>query len=167
MTRLALVLMATSGLGLMTAHGSAAQLSRQDQTFIDHAATSNVAEINAGQMAANKAASAPVKQLGETMVADHTKANDQLAQIAQQEGISLPTQPTAQQRAEAQKLMALNGTQFDQAFAQNEVQDHEKAIAEFRTEAKSGHDPALKSFAEQTIPVLQKHLRMAQGASRG
>ncbi len=167
MINLPLAALAASLLGLTAVQASAAQLSRQDQAFAGEAATSGMAEVEAGQMAVTRGTSPQIKQLGQMMVTDHTQANDQLSQIAQQAGVALPTQPTAAQHREAQSLSGLSGSQFDAAFARQEVQDHRKAIAQFQTEAKSGHDPALKTFAQQTIPVLQKHLRMAESASRG
>lgn len=48
---------------------------------------------------------------------------------------------------------------------QSEVADHKKTIAEFQKEAQSGSDPALKAFAQQSIPVLQKHLQTAESLS--
>jgi putative membrane protein len=167
MSKLPLGLLAASAFGVLAAAASAAQLSRQDQTFVEQATTGNLAEIQAGQMALTKGSSPEVKQLAQAMVADHSSAADQLSQIAQQNGLNLPTQPTAAQRADAQHLSTLNGPQFDEAFARHEVEDHQKVIAQFQAEVKSGRDPALKSFAQQTLPALQKHLRLAQAASRG
>lgn len=42
------------------------------------------------------------------------------------------------------------------------VQDHEKTIPVFEKEAREGHNPALKSYAEGLTPVLQQHLAEAK-----
>lgn len=53
------------------------------------------------------------------------------------------------------------------------VQDHEKTIPVFEKEAREGHNPALKSYAESLTPVLQQHLAEAKklagtgGVARG
>jgi len=36
----------------------------------------------------------------------------------------------------------------------------------FRTEAGSGQDPALKAFAQKTLPILEQHLQMAQALNK-
>jgi putative membrane protein len=157
---------AASALGLVC-QAQAAALSKQDQSFANQAAETNLAEISAGHMAMAKSPSQAVGQLAQTMVTDHTQSNQQLSQIAGQQGFTLPSQPSAQQQAQARHLLGLSGKQFDQTFARDQVQDHRTAITTFQKEARSGQDPALKSFAQQTIPVLQKHLQMAETASRG
>jgi putative membrane protein len=96
------------------------------------------------------------------MITDHTQANAELQQIAEQANIKLPSQPTGKDASAAQKLGGLKGAAFDQAYAQDELRDHQQDVALFRKEANSGQDPALKAFAQKTLPILQQHLQMAQ-----
>jgi putative membrane protein len=103
-----------------------------------------------------------VKQFGQKLVTDHSQANDQLQQIAQQENLTLPTQPSATGQSQDQRLTGLTGSAFDSAFVSDEVRDHEQTIALFQHEAQSGHDPALKDFARKSLPMLRQHLQMAQ-----
>ncbi len=70
-----------------------------------------------------------------------------------------PTEPNAEQK-KMYVLSKLSGAQFDKAFAKDMVSDHKKDIAKFEKEAKK-HGPVVQ-FAQQTLPVLQKHLKMAQ-----
>ncbi len=163
MGRLPLAIAAASTLGFQA---NAAALSKQDGGFINQAAETNLAEISTGQMALGKSPSRAVTQLAQSMISDHTQSNQQLSRIAGQQGFTLPGKPSAQQRAQARHLYGMSGQQFDQAFARDQVQDHRMAIATFQKEARSSQDPALKSFAQQTIPVLRRHLQMAEAASR-
>lgn len=57
-----------------------------------------------------------------------------------------------------QKLEGLSGTQFDQYYVQHMVQDHENAVPVFEKEAKEGHNPAIKGYAEYLTPILEQHL---------
>jgi len=52
------------------------------QKFFEKAAIANMAEIKLGQLATQRAESADVKQFGQMMVDEHTKALDQLKQAA-------------------------------------------------------------------------------------
>jgi putative membrane protein len=96
------------------------------------------------------------------MVTDHTKANGELQQIAQQENFDLPSEPDQHDRSAMQQLSGMTGSSFDQSYAQAELRDHQQDIALFQREAKSGQDPALKQFAQKTLPVLRQHLQLAQ-----
>jgi putative membrane protein len=68
---------------------------------------------------------------------------------------------------ERAKLEKLDGQAFDRAFVKQVVQDHEKDIKYFEKQQGSLEDPQLKSFAQQTVPVLQEHLQMAQQVEGG
>jgi len=133
-----------------------------DQRFVIEAAQGGMAEVELGQLATQKAASDDVKKFGQRMVDDHTKANDQLKQVASQKNITLPTDIGAKNKATKDHLEKLSGAAFDKAYMTHMVQDHKKDVAEFQKEANSGKDADVKNFASQTLPTLQEHLRMAQ-----
>ena len=164
MDKLAITALAAGILGLAASQALAAP-SAADKTFATKAAQGGMAEVQDGTLAQQNAASPQVKQFGQMLVTDHTQANQQLQQIAQQEGITLPAAPGTDEAQQSQKLQSLSGKDFDRQFVQNEVADHKKTIAEFQKEAQSGSDPALKAFAQQSIPVLQKHLQTAESLS--
>jgi putative membrane protein len=152
-----------AGTSADTSKPAAAKSSKKmDQTFAMKAAQGGLAEVQLGQLAAQKASNPDVKAFGQKMVDDHQKANDQLKQAAAQENIALPTEPAAKDKAEAARLEKLSGDAFDKAYMSHMVADHKKDVAEFQKEAKSGQDPQIKSFAQQTVPTLQEHLKLAQ-----
>ena len=138
------------------------KLSSADRQFVTKAAQGGMAEVELGQLATQKAQNSQVKEFGQKMVDDHTKANDQLKQVASQENITLPTGLDAKDQALKDHLEKLSGAQFDKVYMQHMVMDHKKDVAEFQKEANSGKDPQVKQFAQQTLPVLQQHLQMAQ-----
>jgi putative membrane protein len=114
-----------------------------DQEFATEAAQGGLAEVQLGQLAQEKAAS-------------------QLQQLAKQKGLDLPAQANENQRSEKQKLEDLSGAEFDRQFIQGEIKDHQKDIAMYQQETRSGKNGTLKSFAEKSLPILQKHLQIAQ-----
>jgi putative membrane protein len=133
-----------------------------DTTFVQKAAQGGIAEVELGQLAAQKASSEDVKKFGQKMVDDHSKANDELKQLAAQEHIDLPQQMTAKDKATKARLEKLSGARFDRVYMYNIVKDHEKDVAEFERESQMAKDPALKGFAQQTLPTLREHLLEAQ-----
>ena len=137
-------------------HGSA------DAAFVKKAAQGGLAEVELGQLATQKASSEDVKKFGQRMVDDHSKANDQLKQVAEQQHIDIPTEPHAKDKATKARLEKLSGEQFDRAYMKDMVKDHRKDVAEFEKASKSAKDPAVKSFAEQTLPTLREHLKEAE-----
>jgi putative membrane protein len=103
-----------------------------------------------------------VKALARRLASDHTQSNQQLMQIAQKDAVPPPTGVDKTEGKERAKLEKLDGQAFDQAFVKEVVQDHQKDIKYFQQQQGSLQDPQLKSFAQQTLPVLQQHLQMAQ-----
>lgn len=133
-----------------------------DEEFMRKAAAGGLAEVELGNLAKQNGGSDAVKQFGERMVNDHSRANSELQQLAQQKGITLPSKPESKDRHLAKTLESKQGAEFDRVYARDMVKDHEADIAEFRKEAESGKDPAVRAWAQQTLPVLQQHLEAAR-----
>ncbi len=84
-------------------------LSAADKKFVMDAAHGGVAEVKMGELAAKQGSSEGVKQFGQKMVEDHSKANEELKTVATAKGITLPTEPNAEQKATMVRLMKLHG----------------------------------------------------------
>lgn len=133
-----------------------------DHKFAMEAAMGGMMEVELGKLAASKGASDEVRQFGQKMVDDHSKANDELMQLASGKGMTLPTAPSAKHQAEMQKLSALSGEKFDKEYVKMMLKDHKKDVAAFEKEANGGMDAELKAFAASTLPTLREHLQMIQ-----
>jgi putative membrane protein len=75
---------------------------------------------------------------------------------------ALPADMEKGNRSELDRLQKLNGNKFDQEFLKRAVDDHKKDIKEFEKQAEKGSDPALKEFAQNTLPALRQHLETAE-----
>lgn len=139
-----------------------APLSQADATFVAQAAEGGMAEVQAGQLAAQRARRAPVRKFAEQMVNQHTQANQQLMQLAQAHGITPPAEPGQAYQRQMQRLERLHGYAFDRAYIRSQIADHRAVIALFQREAQDGQDPDLKNFAAQTVPLLEQHLQEAE-----
>jgi putative membrane protein len=68
----------------------------------------------------------------------------------------------AAQHAEMKRLSKLRGVQFDRAYMEMMVADHEKDVSEFEKQANSGNDRDFKAFAAEVLPTLKLHLELAR-----
>jgi putative membrane protein len=137
-------------------------LTRADRNFVAEAAQAGMAEVEHGNLAAQRATNPQVKQYAQRMVQDHTKANDELKAIASARGLTPPTAMDRKHHRAMEKLGKLNGPEFDREYMKHMVDDHKKTVSLFEKQAKSGKDGDLKSFAVKTLPILQEHLTLAQ-----
>jgi putative membrane protein len=142
--------------------GANAKTSAVDTRFAKDAATGGMTEVEMGKLAVKNASSDKVKQFGQRMIDDHSKAADQLKSVAAKDNITLPTELDAKHKAMVDKYAALTGTAFDRAYMKDMVKDHETDVAEFQKEANAGTNYDLKNWAGATLPTLQEHLRIAR-----
>jgi putative membrane protein len=133
--------------------------SNPDSSFFKHAAEGGIAEVDAGNLAQQKANAQNVKDFGAMMVKDHSAANEKLQSIAAAKGITLPTSASVGQMAAKAKLDLLSGSDFDTAYVKGQVRAHEQTIGLFRKEITSGQDAEAKAFAKDTLPTVRSHLK--------
>jgi putative membrane protein len=130
-----------------------------DQQFVDFAAQTDMVEANLGQLAQTSASSQAVKDYGQMLVTDHTKDFNQLYDVAHQANLARPDAIDAEHdKMMIDPFQKLKGTAFDHHYVQEMIAGHTKAIATYKKEAADAQNPAVKSYAEQALPVLQKHL---------
>lgn len=145
-----------------TMDNGSSSLNAMDRHFVKKAAQGGMAEVELGKLATEKAQSDEVKKFGQRMVDDHSKANDQLKQLASSKGITLPSDLDAKDKSTKDRLSKLSGEQFDRAYMKDMVKDHTKDVAEFKKASSNAKDADIKSFASQTLPTLEDHLKEAQ-----
>ncbi len=154
--------LATSGLSKAADNENRGQLSSSDYKFAVAATHANDAEVQLGQLAAQKATDPAVRQFAQRMVEDHSKASHQLAQILSQKGATVPTETSSSEQREMERLQKLNGADFDKAYVDHMIRDHKKDVKEFEKASNNAQDTDIKAFAANTLPVLQDHLKMAE-----
>ena len=133
-----------------------------DKNFLKQAAIGDAAEIQLGQMAQTKASNPQVKAFGERMVKDHSSNDDLLKGLAQEQHVALPTSLDPKHQSLSDALSAKSGTEFDQAYMRAMVEDHMHTIQMFKREADTSQDASVKSYAQQSLPVLHSHLNQAK-----
>jgi predicted outer membrane protein len=154
------LLLAVAATFAVPAWDAAAQTS--DREFVREAASGGRLEVELGNLAIQRAASNAVRDFAQRLVIDHSAANAELAGLSAQKGISLPQSLLPKHAAMRDRLSGLSGPDFDRAYMQQMVSDHNEDIAAFQREAQSGSAPEIKAWAAKTLPTLQQHLALAQ-----
>ena len=136
-----------------------------DAQFVKKAANGGLMEVELGRYAENHAADPAVKDFGRRMVEDHGKANQELKAIAQKHKLQVPTAMDTEHSQKAHNLMSKTGADFDRAYMDAMVSDHEQDVAEFQDEARDGKSD-IDRWAAKTAPTLESHLQMARQVDR-
>ncbi|MGQ0827828.1 MAG: DUF4142 domain-containing protein [Bacteroidota bacterium] len=134
----------------------------KESGFAVMAADAGMFEVQAGNLAKANATSEKVKELANHMVTDHTKANNELKQLASKKNITLPTVLSDKMQKMYDELSKLAGSEFDKEYAKQMVSSHKKVIELFEKEADKGKDAELKSWAAEKLPTLKHHLSMSE-----
>jgi putative membrane protein len=132
--------------------------------FVQTAAMSDMYEIEAGKIAAQKGQSDAVKQFGQHMVEAHSQTTEELKGIVQQEKIKvdLPTKLDDKNQRMIDDLNAAHTDDFDKTYAKQQVTAHEKAENLFAKYSDKGDNAAVKAFAAKVLPVIRQHLEEAK-----
>jgi putative membrane protein len=144
---------------------STAALSAPPRAFLDDAIKGDNSEIALGRLIAARGYSAQVRSFGNTLTRDHSTARGQAVAVARQMGVRPPTAMMAEARAEQRKLERLRGRGFDMEVRRYMINDHQKDIAKFEAQVRSG-DRRTAALARAQLPTLRKHLRIAESIRR-
>ncbi|WP_144814937.1 DUF4142 domain-containing protein [Enterobacter sp. DE0047] len=146
--------------------GSNAKLSAGDEKAVKDMAQANINEIAAAKIALNKAKSSDVKAFAQKMIDDHGAALTKVQTVAEQKGVTLPTEPDAMHKAMAANLEKQSGDAFDKMYMENAgTKDHQMVLSKLQSDAKMIKDPDVKALADAHTPVVEQHLKSAQQMS--
>lgn len=145
---------------VMLCVATAAGAAKSSSEFLTDAIKGDNSEIKLGKLAEAKGNSDGVRNLGQTLVSDHTKAKQDVSSAATALGITPTDDAAPAALAEYTKLNGMSGAAFDHEFVSYMISDHKKDIAEFEAQAKGSDKTG--TLAQQQLPTLKKHLQIAQ-----
>jgi len=140
--------------------------SNRDKDFAKEAAEGGLLEVKLGELAKSRGTTAAVRDLGDQMVTDHSKANNELKTLVASKNIPVPTTLSEKAQKCYDKLAKKEGKAFDKAYTHSMVKDHKKDLCKFKKEAKKGDDAELKSWAANKVPTLEHHKEMSKDACK-
>ncbi|MBX9711738.1 MAG: DUF4142 domain-containing protein [Xanthobacteraceae bacterium] len=133
------------------------------QDFVKEAATSDMLEIQAAQIAQQKG-NASEQKFAAQMIADHTKTTNDIKGLIASGAVKaeLPTALDSSSQKKLDDLKAAKPEYFAATYDPMQVSAHKDAVSLFERYAKGGDNAKLKDWAGKTLPALQHHLDMAQ-----
>lgn len=152
-----------TGSGSSTASG----LSSEDRDMIEDLAEANLAEIETGRLALSKSQNPRVREFAQKMIDDHSTAQQELQQMAQAKGMTLPQETDLAHRTVAGALRLLSGETFESQYINRVgMDDHQRTVELLQKAQGQAKDTDLKAMAGRMLPVVQGHLDMARQMSQ-
>ena len=159
-------------------------ISAGDRDFVEDMTIGGMAEVELGRMAMERGASPEVKRFGDMMVKDHSKAGDELKQVAMQHSIPMPAALDQKHQDLKTTLSNLRGAEFDREYMKAMVDGHEDVVDRLQTRASEdrfGDDKgevkpersdnpvegALNQWAAKALPTVRHHLDEAKRINDG
>jgi putative membrane protein len=141
-----------------------AEMTTTTQGFVTAAATSDMYEVTAGKLAAQRAQSPDVKAFAQKMVEAHTGTTTKLKGIIASNNIKVtpPAHVDNRRQGMLDDLRGAKAEDFDHRYIVQQVAAHKEADILFRGYAKDGDNAAIKDFARTTDKDIKMHLSMAQ-----
>ena len=132
------------------------------QGFANTAAASDRFEIESSKLAATAGMSAAVKSFAAKMVTAHTASTAKLKSTASDLNLMPDDTLSPEQQQKLDSLKALNGKDFDSAYAAAQVEAHQKALDALNGYAAGGDNAKLKDLASGMVPTVTAHLNMSK-----
>ncbi len=124
-----------------------------DVAFVKQATESGRKEIAAARDALPQLKNPELKRIAEMLVNDHGNANARLSKIAEAKGWALPAPQAA-----APPASGTASSDFDAKWTADMIAGHERSVALYKAQARSGEDQDLRKYASDTLPTIEHHL---------
>ena len=142
--------------------GGQVKLTAQEALYVHDMGAANVAEIRLGELALKNAQSQEVKDYAQMMIDAHSKANDELSQVAKNHNLDFPPGPPAAAAEVGETLLSVKGAEFDKKYMGQAVKDHTNVLAEYKKAQGQVKDHLLEAYVKDTEPKVAEHLKKAK-----
>jgi putative membrane protein len=136
-----------------------------DSAFLQMVGSLALLQAKLGKLAEDKGSSPAVREFGKRMVADYSKANEELATAAKRAAYPAPVMLRQHQQL-YDRFVRMGGSSFDKKYMAEAVNDHGLAVSLYRQESESGRVASLKQLASSMLPTAEEHLTLATETAR-
>ena len=157
---LAACLLSLAALSAYSADGTSVKEGGAAQMFVTKATEEGLTQVELGKLAQSRSSNPDVKAFAAKMIADHTKANAELATIAKRKGLDVPTQLDGEHATVVHAVGTKPPSEFDAEYAKHMVEGHEAAITLF-SDASAIGDKDIAAFAKRTLATVHNHHELA------
>jgi putative membrane protein len=154
---------------LAYAPGAQAVDALPDARFVGFSQAVNDFSIKSGQLALARSTNENVRGFASRAIAEHTTAAEMLSRSRSEAGVSYAPDGSMGPRTENElsRLNALQGPQFDAAFAAAQLAIQTAAEAQFAAYSQNGTSGPLRRYAQQMLPKSKMLLEYAQRLAGG
>lgn len=142
--------------------GGPVKLSAKEAEMVMMFGSGNAGEVRLAELALKNSENPEVKEYAQMMITDHSKANDELAQVAKNHNIDFPPAPPAADVEMSKTLLDVKGAAFDKAYMGEVVTGHTNALAAYKKAKGEAKDHLFKEYVDQTEPTVAEHLKKAK-----
>ena len=129
--------------------------------FIRGGIEGGLTEIKAAKIAKEQSSNPRIIQFADMMIADHIRLATELKKIERDKMIDDRDSINAEHQKMLSDLSEKTGDEFDKAYIQMMIADHESAIGLF-TDAGHNTSNTIQKAAEKALPKLRMHLDSAK-----
>lgn len=134
--------------------------------FMVKVADVGMTEVKLGGIAQEKASNRRIKDFGQMMTRDHTKAGDELKSLARRKNVTLPDSIGNDHSKKIADLSKKSGKDFDKAYIDMMVDGHQSTVNDFEKASNNTKDPDVKAWVDNTLPTLKMHLDSAKAIQK-
>jgi putative membrane protein len=135
-----------------------------DQAFVAQVSQGGMYEVEASELAVQRASTPDTKDWANTEVHDHELVNARLKEIASAQGISVVSDLNSTFRQRLAALKRTSPADFDRAYIEDMREIHDKDEKLFAKEAVDGSGD-FKLFAHQTDLIVKRHIGALQAVN--
>jgi putative membrane protein len=135
---------------------------KTDSEFLVQAVTMSNADMRLSEQASRNASDPKVKEFADRMVKEHKQLDERLAEQGRNLKVAVLAGNEEETKAKLDQLGKLKGADYDRAYVQMMVEDHERAAQLFDGYSKNAKDPGLKTFSTDATKSIKEHLDEAR-----
>lgn len=155
--KFSVVLLVAGTIALASAFATDAKITNRQQ-FGELATVANIFEVQSSELALKYAVDATTREFAKHMIADHSRAGEDIKAAGEADKVAIPTQLDDHHQAKVDALAVAKGSDFDKAYLSQQLQAHQTSLALFSVYCTSGEEGELKKFAARALPALTQHL---------
>jgi putative membrane protein len=150
----------------MSNNGGTIAVDNSTADFMVKVADVGMTQVKLGKIAEEKSTNSRIKDYGQMMTRDHTKAGDELKSLARRKNVTLPDSIGNDHRNKVDNLEKKTGKDFDRAYIDMMVDGHQSTVNDFQKASRDTKDPGVKNWIDATLPTLQMHLDSAKAIQK-